>query len=70
MIPSGVRVCLALETIDLRGSFGRLCGAALEQVGYDARGGALLSEGIDNAATDLTLRARRSQLPRACPAPL
>ena len=41
MIPRGVQVFLALETIDLRWSFDRLCGAALEQVGYDARGGAL-----------------------------
>jgi transposase len=41
MIPRGVQVFLALETIHLRGSFDRLCGAALEQVGYDARGGAL-----------------------------
>ena len=41
VIARGVQVFLALETIDLRGSFDRPDGAALEQVGYDARGGAL-----------------------------
>ena len=40
MIPSGVQVFVALEPIDMRYSFDRL-GAAKEQVGYDARGGAL-----------------------------
>ena len=41
MIPSGVQVFLATEPIDLRWSFDRLSGIALERVGYDARGGAL-----------------------------
>jgi transposase len=41
MIPSGVQVFVALESIDLRWSFDRLAGAALERVGYDARSGAL-----------------------------
>lgn len=41
MIPSGVEVYIALEAIDLRFSFDRLAGLAKEQVGYDARGGAL-----------------------------
>ncbi len=41
MIPSGVQVFVALEPIDMRYSFDRLAGAAKEQVGYDARGGAL-----------------------------
>lgn len=41
MIPSGVDVYVALEPIDLRYSFERLAGLAQEQVGYDARSGAL-----------------------------
>ena len=41
MIPQGVQVFVALEPIDLRYSFDRLAGLALEQVGYDARSGAL-----------------------------
>jgi transposase len=41
MIPSGVQVFVALEPIDMRWSFDRLAGAALERIGYDARSGAL-----------------------------
>jgi transposase len=41
MIPSGAQVFVTLETVDLRWSFDRLAGAALEQVGYDPRDGAL-----------------------------
>lgn len=41
MIPQGMQVFVALEPIDLRCSFDRLSGIAQEQVGYDARGGAL-----------------------------
>jgi transposase len=41
MIPSGVQIFVALEPIDLRWSFDRLAGAALERTGYDARSGAL-----------------------------
>jgi transposase len=41
MIPSGVQVFLALEPVDMRWSFDRLAGAALERIGYDARSGAL-----------------------------
>ncbi len=41
MIPSGVQVFVALEPVDMRWSFDRLAGAALERVGYDARSGAL-----------------------------
>lgn len=41
MIPSGVQIFVALDTVDLRWSFDRLAGFAIEQVGYDARGGAL-----------------------------
>lgn len=41
MIPQGVQVFVALEPIDLRWSFERLSGVAKEQVGYDARSGAL-----------------------------
>ena len=40
MIPSGVQVFVALEPIDMRWSFDRLAGAALERIGYDARSGA------------------------------
>lgn len=41
MIPSGVQVFVALEPIDMRWSFDRLSGAALDRVGYDSRSGAL-----------------------------
>jgi len=41
MIPTGVQVFVAVEPIDMRYSFDRLAGVAKEQVGYDARGGAL-----------------------------
>jgi len=41
MIPSGVEIFVALEPIDMRLSFDRLAGLALEQTGYDARSGAL-----------------------------
>lgn len=41
MIPQGVQIFVALDPIDLRYSFDRLAGLALEQVGYDARSGAL-----------------------------
>lgn len=41
MIPSGVQVFVALEPVDMRWSFDRLAGAAIERVGYDARSGAL-----------------------------
>ena len=41
MIPSGVEIYIALEPIDMRYSFDRLSGHAKEQVGYEARSGAL-----------------------------
>lgn len=41
MIPHGVQIFVALESIDLRYSFERLSGLAKEQVGYDPRSGAL-----------------------------
>ncbi len=41
MIPQGVQVFVALEPVDMRYSFDRLSGIAKEQVGYDARSGAL-----------------------------
>jgi transposase len=41
MIPQGVQVFVALEPVDMRFSFDRLSGLAMEQVGYDARSGAL-----------------------------
>ncbi|HSY22803.1 MAG TPA: IS66 family insertion sequence element accessory protein TnpB [Polyangiaceae bacterium] len=41
MIPSGVQIFVALEPIDMRYSFDRLSGLAKEQVGYEARSGAL-----------------------------
>jgi transposase len=41
MIPSGVQIFVALEPIDMRWSFDKLAGAALDRIGYDARSGAL-----------------------------
>jgi len=41
VIPQGVQVFVALDPVDLRSSFDRLSGIAKEQVGYDARSGAL-----------------------------
>ena len=41
MIPQGVQVFVALDPVDLRCSFDRLAGIAQEQIGYDARSGAL-----------------------------
>ena len=41
MIPSGVEVYLALAPINMRLSFDRLSGLAKEQIGYEARSGAL-----------------------------
>jgi transposase len=41
MIPSGVQIYVALEPIDMRLSFDRLSGFAKEQIGYEARSGAL-----------------------------
>jgi transposase len=41
MIPSGVEIYVALEPVDMRLSFDRLSGLAKEQVGYEARSGAL-----------------------------
>ncbi len=41
MIPHGVDIFLALKPIDLRWSFDRLAGVAREQLGREARSGAL-----------------------------
>jgi transposase len=41
MIPSGVRIFVALEPVDMRLSFDRLSGIAQERVRTDARIGAL-----------------------------
>lgn len=41
MIPAGVQIYVALAPIDMRYSFDRLAGLAKEQVGYEARSGAL-----------------------------
>jgi transposase len=41
VIPQGVQVFIALEPVDMRYSFDRLSGVAKEQMGYDARSGAL-----------------------------
>lgn len=41
MIPSGVQIYVALAPVDMRYSFDRLAGIAKDQVGYDARSGAL-----------------------------
>jgi transposase len=41
MIPHGVEVFVALETIDLRWSFDRLSALVADRLGREARGGAL-----------------------------
>ena len=41
MIPHGVEIFVSLTPIDLRWSFERLAGVALEQMGREARSGAL-----------------------------
>lgn len=41
MIPRGAPIYVALEPINMRYSFDRLAGLALERVGYDVEGGAL-----------------------------
>ena len=41
MIPQGVQVFVALDAVDMRSSFDRLSGIAQEQIGYEARSGAL-----------------------------
>lgn len=41
MIPQGVQVFVALDAVDMRSSFDRLSGIAKEQIGYEARSGAL-----------------------------
>lgn len=43
MIPHGVEVFVGLEPIDLRWGFDRLAGLVTEQVGRDARSGALFA---------------------------
>ena len=41
MIPAGVQVFVALEPVNMRFSFDRLAGLVKEQIGYEARSGAL-----------------------------
>jgi transposase len=41
MIPAGVQVFLALESVDMRYGFERLAGLVRERIGYDPRSGAL-----------------------------
>ena len=41
MIPNGVQIFVALEPINMRLSFDRLAGIALDCTGYDVRAGAL-----------------------------
>jgi transposase len=41
MIPQGVQTYVALEPVDMRWSFDRLSGIALERIGYEARSEAL-----------------------------
>ena len=41
MIPRGVEIFVALDTIDLRWGFDRLCGVVTERLGRSARSGAL-----------------------------
>jgi hypothetical protein len=46
MIPRGVEVFVALEPIDLRWSFDRLSGIVEEQIGREARSGALFGYAV------------------------
>ena len=41
MIPRGVEVYVALDPVDMRWGFDRLCGAVVERLGRQARSGAL-----------------------------
>ena len=41
MIPRGVEIFVALDPIDMRWGFDRLCGAVAERLGRSARAGAL-----------------------------
>jgi transposase len=41
MIPRGVQIFVALEPVDMRWSFDKLAGAALDRIGYDVRSGSL-----------------------------
>jgi transposase len=41
MIPTGVQVFIALESVDMRCGFERLSGLVRERVGYEPRSGAL-----------------------------
>jgi transposase len=41
MIPQGVAIYASTEPVDMRWSFERLSGVALDHIGYDARSGAL-----------------------------
>lgn len=41
MIPAGVQVFVAMESVDLRCGFERLAAIARDRIGYDARSGAL-----------------------------
>jgi transposase len=41
MIPAGVQVFVALESVDLRYGFERLAGLVRERMGYEVRSGAL-----------------------------
>ena len=41
MIPAGVQVFIALETVDMRYGFERLSGMVRERMGYEPRSGAL-----------------------------
>lgn len=41
MIPTGVQIFIALESVDMRLGFERLGGLVRERIGYEPRGGAL-----------------------------
>jgi len=41
VIPQGVQVFIAIDPVDMRGSFDRLSGLALQTTGFDARSGAV-----------------------------
>jgi hypothetical protein len=68
MIPAGVEIYVALEPVDMRLSFDRLAGLAKEQVGYDARSGALFlffGKRRDQTTYGIRFASRRGALPVA-----
>jgi len=70
VIPQGVQVFIALEPVDMRGSFDRLSGLAQQTTGYDARSGAVFvfySRRRGQASFSIPFVARSRSLPVASP---